>query len=53
MSAIEEENIKQKIEDAIRGTLVVDNKQSIPLAVEKIYKAIKDVNTTLLETKKS
>lgn len=37
------EKIKQQIEDAIRGTLVIENKQSIYIAVEKIVKIIEPV----------
>ena len=36
-----EEEVKQEIERAIRTTLVVMNKQSIHIAVNKIYDLIK------------
>lgn len=35
---VPENQVKDKIEKAIRETLVVENKQSIYLAVERIYK---------------
>lgn len=36
--------MKAEIEKAIRETLVIENKQSIPIAVEKIIKLITNKN---------
>ncbi len=35
---MKEEKLKKKIKEAIRETLVIQNKQSIDIAVDKIYK---------------
>ena len=45
------EDIKKRIKEAIQTTLVVSNKQSIDLAVDKVYDALYPSEDSIHENK--